>query len=169
MQLRQAIDGLRLDGGGLVRTFVLEGINRAVGRIGEPPCAAQVDDAHATQKSLGNPLARLLVGSSKKENFNAAAGQQIPRKGLLLQGSEPVTARQLRMNLGQRNAAARRIFGLHAPGKDRGLALEARMAQQEPGQLRARVSRHSHNCRLHRILHDSSIFLSRASTSPAWR
>ena len=48
------------------------------------------------------------------------------------------------MNLGQRNAAARRILVVDTPGKNWGRALKARMMQQQPRQLRARVSGHSH-------------------------
>ena len=39
------------------------------------------------------------------------------------------------------------------------------MVQQQPRQLSAGVSRHSHNRCLHCLRHDSSIFLSRVSTS----
>ena len=49
------------------------------------------------------------------------------------------------MDLGQRNAAARRVFFVDATGKDRGLAFEAGMVQQQPGQLCAGVSCDSYN------------------------
>ena len=49
------------------------------------------------------------------------------------------------MDFGQGNAAARSVFFIHAPGKDRRRAIQAGMMQQQPGQLGARVPRNSHN------------------------
>ncbi len=175
MQLRHAVDGLRLGCRGLgliVRlagAFIVEGIDGAVGRFGEPPRSAQVDDAQTRAKRLRHPLPRLLVRRGEKQHFNAAVGQQIPRERLQLEVAAAVAIGQLRMNLGQRNAAARDVLCVHAPGKDRRLAFQAGMAQQQPGQLRAGVPGHSHHCCLYAFGHDSSMVLSRASTSPARR
>ena len=94
MQLRHAVDGLRLRGRGQLRAVVLKGVDCAIGRFDKPPCAAQVDDAHAAQQRFGHPLARLLVRRGQEQDLNAAAGEQIPGKGLLFQRCRSGGARQ---------------------------------------------------------------------------
>src|ERR1019366_9771907 len=73
------------------------------------------------------------------------------------------------MDLGKWNPTAGYVLFIDAAGKERRRALEAGMSQQEPGQLGAGVSCNSHNCCFYRFGHDSSIVLSRASTSLARR
>ncbi len=169
MQLRHSVNGLRLGGRGQFGVVVLEGVDSAVGRLGEPPRAAQVDDPHSVPERIRNPLARLLVRRGEKQNVNAPLCQQLPGKGLQLQGACASAIGQLRMNFGQRQPAAGRVALVHAAGEDRGLALETGMPQQQPGQFGARVPCDSHYRCLHRIGHDSSIVLNRDSTSLARR
>ena len=117
----------------------------------------------------GDPLAGLLVWSGEEKDFYAAAGEQLPGKRLLLEFAAAVAVGQIGMNFGERNSAARRIFFVDAAGKDGGLALEAGMMEQQPGQFGAGVPGNSYNSGLNRFRHDSSIVLSLASTSPARR
>ena len=169
MQFRHSVDGLRLGGRGHFGVGVLEGVDGAVGRLGEPPCSAQVDDPQTAPQSLRNPLARLLVRRGEEQNVNAPLCQKLPGEGLQLQVACAAAIGQFRMNFGQGQAAAGRVARVQAAGEDRRLALETGMPHQQPGQFGARVPGYSYNCCLHRIGHDSSIFLNLVSTSPAWR
>ena len=116
---------------------------------------------------FGHPLSRLLVRRRQKQNLHTAILQPLPRERLHLQRMAAVVVCKLRMNFIERNSAARRILLVHAPRKHRRLALQPRMMQQQPRQFRAGISRHTHHRSLHRLCHDSSIFLSRASMSCA--
>jgi hypothetical protein len=79
MQLRHAVDGL-----GLVRrparAFILRSCRRRDWLLREPPCAAQVNDAHAARESFGHPLAGLLVRGGEKEDFTPRSAEQTPRR-----------------------------------------------------------------------------------------
>ena len=147
MQLRHAVDGLGLRGRGQLGAFVREGIDGAVGRFGQPPGAAQVDDAQSALERFGNPLARLLVRRGEKQNFDAALGQQIPGKRLSsFRCAAAVVVRQLRDESRSSGTPPRaRSFASTRPAKTGGLPFEARMMQQQPRQLRACVARDSHN------------------------
>ncbi len=169
MQLGHAIDSFCLRGRGQFGAVVLKGIDGAIGRFSQPPCSAQIDHADSALERLRHPLARLLVRRGEKQHIHAAFLQQLPGERLHLEIVDAVAAGELGMNLGERNAAMREILALHAPGKDRRLALEMRMVQQKPRQLRAGVSGDSHNRCLGGFRHDCNIVLSRAATSAAWR
>ena len=73
----------------------------------------------------------------------------------------------MRMNLGERNAAACRVLLIDTTDKDRRLALKTGMAQKQPGQLGAGITGNANNSGLYRPIHDSSMVLSRDSTSLA--
>src|SRR5437899_2126291 len=107
--------------------------------------------------------------SREKEHLHAACSQQFPRKRLQLQRAAAVIVGQLRMNLGKWNSAASCVLLVHATGKHRWHVFEARMMQQQPSQLSAGISGYSNNGGLEGLGHDSSIVLSRASTSFARR
>ncbi len=78
MQLGHAVDGLRLRGCGQLGSFVLKGIDGAIGRFGQPPRAAQIDHAHPALQRFRDPLARLLMRRGEKQHFDAELGQQFP-------------------------------------------------------------------------------------------
>src|SRR5580658_3389737 len=169
MELGHAVDRFRLNRGRNCRVFVLEFVDGAMRRIGETPGAAEVDDAQATVESFWNPLAGLLVRRSEKENFDAALFEQIPGEGNLFERAGAVVVAELGMNLDQRHAAARCVFGFDAAGKDWGRSFEARMAQQEASQFGACIPGYADDCGLNCLFHDSNIALRRDSTSAALR
>ena len=55
MQLGHAVNGLRLRGRGEFGAFVVKGIDGAVGCIGQPPRAAQIDHAQCRDSALRAP------------------------------------------------------------------------------------------------------------------
>ena len=69
---------------GQIGAFVFEGVDGAIGSIGKPPRAAEINHTQAARERLRHPFARLLVRRGKKENLNAAVCEQLPGKGLLL-------------------------------------------------------------------------------------
>ena len=72
----------------------------------------------------------------QEQELNAAAGQQIPGKGLLLERADSGGARQLGVNFGQRNAAARSIRSVYSSGKDRRDAFKWRKCSTTDGPTR---------------------------------
>ncbi len=113
MQLRHAVDSLRLRGRGQLASFVLKGVDGAVGRFGQPPRSAQIDHAQAALQRFRNPLARLLMRRGEKQHLHAALGRAAPRKTAPASDCRPsLLPAKLRMNLGQRNAAAREVLCL---------------------------------------------------------
>ena len=121
MQLWHAVYGLRLRGRGQVGALVRKGIDGAVGWLGQPPCAAQIDHAHSAIQRFRHPLARLLMRRGEKQHIDAEVGEQLPGERLQFQLAVPLLSAKLRMNFGKRNAAARDVLGVHAPGEDRRL------------------------------------------------
>ena len=168
MKLGHTVDGLRLGFRCQFGVAVLESIDGAVGRVGEPPGSAQVNDAHPAPKRFRHPFPRLLVGCGKKQDTDASAGKKLPGEWLQFERAASVAIGQLGMNLAQRHAASGHVSFVHAPGEYWGRALETGMPQQQPGQFSAGVPCNSHYRCLHCFGHDSSIVLNRASTSVAW-
>jgi hypothetical protein len=140
MKLGHAVDRLGLNGRSLRSAFVSEGVDGAIGRLGEPPSAAEIDDADAASEGLGDPLARLLVGRGEKEDLNAAIGQELPGERLLCQLGSSVVVGKLGMDLDKRHTAAGRVLVVDTSGKDRWRALEAWVVEQEPGEFATGVA-----------------------------
>ena len=102
-----------------------------------------------------------------EEYLHAQVFKQFPAERLLHQLSAAVAVGQLGMNLAQRHSAALGVSGVYTPGKHWWLALQMWMMQEQPCQLRTRISGHSNDRGLYRLIHDSSNVLIRASISLA--
>ncbi len=169
MQLRHAVNGLRLRSRGQLGSVVFKRVHGAIRRFSQPPRAAQINHPHAAIQRLRNPLARLLVRRGQKQHLNSALLQQLPRKRLLLQVAAALAVNQLRMNLAQRHSAARGIFRIHASRKHGGLPFRrgwcsSSLASSAPAYPVTPITRG-----LHCLFHDSSIVLNCCSTSAARR
>ena len=82
MELGRAEDGFGLKLGGEGRVGVDELVDGAVGCVVEAPGTAEVDDADASRKPLGNPLARGLMRQREKDDIDAGGFDELPAESV---------------------------------------------------------------------------------------
>ena len=154
MKLRHAIDGLRLRGRGQFGAFVVEGIYGAIGWLGQPPCAAQIDDAQPALERFRDPLARLLMRRSEKQHVDAALEPAVPMR--MAPASDWRRRRCLLVADESPSAERRRAQDpCHPRARQRPAAcLQTGMMQQQPRQLGAGIAGDSHDRGLYGLRHD---------------